>query len=132
MLFAHGKRQLASSLRNRFVADVLVAAGPATPLFDLLTPVEDRTYANRFDIALLDAYRRRDGVAHDRTHARDVAGGCFGASTSAAVALDAAAVAGTRVRAVVSMRRAARSRARALAAWERADAAAGRRRGTPR
>lgn len=103
VLFAHGSGSSRSSPRNRFVADVLVAAGLATLLFDLLTPAEDRTYANRFDIALLTT--RLVGatawLATEPTLAT-LPVGCFGASTGAAAALDAAAAAGTRVRAVVS------------------------------
>lgn len=54
VLFAHGS---GSSRRNRYVASILVDAGLATLLFDLLTAPEERTDALdcslRFDIALL-------------------------------------------------------------------------------
>jgi predicted alpha/beta-hydrolase family hydrolase len=43
VLFAHGSGSSRQSPRNRFVADVLVDAGVATLLFDLLTPAEDRS-----------------------------------------------------------------------------------------
>ena len=103
VLFAHGSGSSRSSPRNRFVADVLVAAGLATLLFDLLTPAEDRTYENRFDIALLTT-RLSGATAWLATEPALAALpiGYFGASTGAAAALDAAATVGPRVRAVVS------------------------------
>lgn len=103
VLFAHGSGSSRSSPRNRFVAEVLVAAGLATLLFDLLTPSEDRTYENRFDIALLTT-RLSGATAWLATEPALAAlpVGYFGASTGAAAALDAAAAVGPRVRAVVS------------------------------
>ena len=103
VLFAHGSGSSRSSPRNRFVADVLVDAGLATLLFDLLTPSEDRTYENRFDIALLTT-RLSGATAWLATEPALAALpiGYFGASTGAAAALDAAAAVGPRVRAVVS------------------------------
>jgi dienelactone hydrolase len=103
VLFAHGSGSSRSSPRNRFVAEVLVAAGLATLLFDLLTPPEDRTYENRFDIALLTT-RLSGATAWLATEPALAALpiGYFGASTGAAAALDASAVVGPRVRAVVS------------------------------
>jgi len=82
---------------------VLVAAGLATLLFDLLMPPEDRTYENRFDIALLTT-RLSGATAWLATEPALAALpiGYFGASTGAAAALDAAAAVGPRVRAVVS------------------------------
>ena len=103
VLFAHGSGSSRSSPRNRLVAGALVGAGIATLLFDLLTPAEDRTYANRFDIALLTARLAGATAWLDTEPALSTLPiGYFGASTGAAAALDAAAAAGPRVRAVVS------------------------------
>ena len=103
VLFAHGSGSSRHSPRNRFVADVLVDAGIATLLFDLLTPSEDRTRETRFDIPLLTT-RLVDATAWLATEPALAAlpVGYFGASTGAAAALDAAAVRGAGVRAVVS------------------------------
>ena len=103
VLFAHGSGSSRQSPRNRFVADVLVDAGVATLLFDLLTPAEDRRRETRFDIPLLTT-RLTGATAWLATEPALAAlpVGYFGASTGAAAALDAAAVAGSGVRAVVS------------------------------
>jgi dienelactone hydrolase len=107
VVFAHGSGSGRFSARNRAVAGVLVRAGLATLLMDLLTPQEEavdlRTRHLRFDIPLL---ARRviasiDWLAADAT-ARDLPVGCFGASTGAAAALIAAAERPERVGAVVS------------------------------
>jgi dienelactone hydrolase len=107
VVFAHGSGSGRFSARNRAVAGVLVRAGLATLLMDLLTPQEEavdlRTRHLRFDIPLL---ARRviasiDWLAADAT-ARDLPAGCFGASTGAAAALIAAAERPERVGAVVS------------------------------
>jgi putative phosphoribosyl transferase len=107
VVFAHGSGSGRFSARNRAVAGVLVRAGLATLLMDLLTPQEEavdlRTRHLRFDIPLL---ARRviasiDWVAADAT-AHDLPVGCFGASTGAAAALIAAAERPERVGAVVS------------------------------
>ncbi|HEX5037840.1 MAG TPA: phosphoribosyltransferase family protein [bacterium] len=103
ILFAHGSGSSRLSPRNRYVADILHKAGFATLLFDLLTPAEDDTYENRFDIPLL---ARRLATATEWLEKRpEVAGlpiGYFGASTGAAAALIAAAEMGHKIRAVVS------------------------------
>ena len=107
VVFAHGSGSGRFSPRNRAVATVLVRAGLATLLMDLLTPQEEaldlRTRHLRFDIPLL---ARRviasiDWLAADAT-ARKLPVGCFGASTGAAAALIAAAERPERVGAVVS------------------------------
>jgi dienelactone hydrolase len=107
VVFAHGSGSGRFSQRNRAVADVLVQAGLATLLMDLLTAEEERvdlrTGRLRFDIGLL---ARRviatiDWLAADPT-ASDLPVGCFGASTGAAAALIAAAERPERVSAVVS------------------------------
>jgi dienelactone hydrolase len=107
VLFAHGSGSGRFSPRNRAVAAVLVRAGLATLLMDLLTDEEEAvdlaTGALRFDIGLL-AQRvigTVDWLAADST-AKELPLGCFGASTGAAAALIAAAERPTRVGAVVS------------------------------
>jgi pimeloyl-ACP methyl ester carboxylesterase len=89
------------------VANVLVEAGLATLLMDLLTleeeAVDRRTAHLRFDIELLGGrvVVTLDSLASDPL-AGDLPVGCFGASTGAAAALIAAAERPDRVRAVVS------------------------------
>jgi putative phosphoribosyl transferase len=94
VLFAHGSGSSRKSPRNRFVADVLVAAGMGTLLFDLLTEDEERidlrTRALRFDIPLLTD--RLAGATAWVLGQEALAGpplGYFGASTGAAAALAA-------------------------------------------
>ena len=98
--FAHGSGSSRHSPRNRYVAEVLHQHRIATLLFDLLTPHEDQAYETRFDIALLTerllaavAWLEEEmetkrlyplGYPHRKI-------GCFGASTGAAAALQAAA-----------------------------------------
>jgi putative phosphoribosyl transferase len=91
-LFVHGSGSSRHSPRNRYVAEVLNAAGLATLLFDLLTVDEELIRANVFDIELL-ARRLRDVTRWVRAQP-DTAGlpiAYFGASTGAAAALWAAA-----------------------------------------
>lgn len=103
VVFAHGSGSSRHSPRNRFVAEVLQAAGLGTLLFDLLTDAEERDRANVFDIDLLAA--RLVGVTRWLRTAQDAAGlpvGYFGASTGAGAALRAAADPQVDVFAVVS------------------------------
>ena len=107
VLFAHGSGSSRHSPRNRTVAAELQGAGCATLLFDLLTAEEERIEAAtrhlRFDIELLAT---RLAVATDwatqRSPAKHLPVGYFGASTGAAAALVAAARRPHAVRAVVS------------------------------
>ena len=107
VVFAHGSGSGRFSPRNRAVANVLVQAGLATLLMDLLTAEEEtidlRTRHLRFDVALLG---RRVIATIDWLDADPTVGqlpvGCFGASTGAAAALIAAAERPERVGAVVS------------------------------
>jgi putative phosphoribosyl transferase len=107
VVFAHGSGSGRFSPRNRAVAHVLVEAGLATLLLDLLTAAEEaedtRTARLRFDIALL-AQRMIsaiDWLASETTVA-ELPVGCFGASTGAAAALIGAAERPKGVAAVVS------------------------------
>ncbi len=90
--FAHGSGSSRHSPRNHYVAEVLHEHDIATLLFDLLTMHEDQTTATRFDIELLT---ERLLAATDWLEAsKETQGmkiGCFGASTGAAAALQAAA-----------------------------------------
>lgn len=103
VVFAHGSGSSRHSPRNRYVAEVLNAAGFGTLLFDLLTPDEERDRANVFDIALLA--RRLVDVTRWLASQPDTAAlpvGYFGASTGAGAALVAAADPRVAVAAVVS------------------------------
>jgi pimeloyl-ACP methyl ester carboxylesterase len=85
------------------VASELAINGIGTLLLDLLTSEEDLVYRTRFDIHLLAA--RLISVlewSDTRPDLRMAAIGLFGASTGAAAAVEAAAEAGDKVRAVVS------------------------------
>ena len=103
VLFAHGSGSSRHSPRNNYVAGVLREAGLGTLLMDLLTPEEDRDYAQRFDIALL-TQRLMDAARWvvSRPETSEIALGFFGASTGAAAALEAAAILGAEAKAVVS------------------------------
>src|SRR5512141_1543052 len=101
VLFAHGSGSSRRSPRNRFVARTLGEGGLGTLLFDLLTPVEDRTFETRFDIPLLTS--RLAAATHWVLREPAVATlpiGYFGASTGAAAALAAAADFGKSIAAV--------------------------------
>lgn len=107
VIFVHGSGSSRHSPRNRQVAAGLHGDGLGTLLFDLLTPEEEEaerfTRALRFDISLLSSRLvqvtewlcRRPGAAN-------LPIGYFGASTGAAAALRAAALAPESVQAVVS------------------------------
>jgi dienelactone hydrolase len=107
VVFAHGSGSGRFSPRNRAVANVLVQAGLATLLMDLLTAEEEtidlRTRHLRFDVALLGrrVIATIDWLAADPSSG-ELPLGCFGASTGAAAALIAAAERPDRVGAVVS------------------------------
>ena len=103
VIFAHGSGSSRLSPRNRFVAEILVKAGFATLLFDLLTPEEDRDYENRFNIALLtDRLRAATRWLRTRTQTSGLSLGYFGASTGSASALRVASEPGAGIKAVVS------------------------------
>lgn len=103
VIFSHGSGSGRHSPRNQFVAGVLRDQGMGTLLVDLLTPEEDQTYANRFDIDLLTE-RLQHAVRFIGGHhlTADMPVGLFGASTGAASALRVAAQMPQAVRAVVS------------------------------
>jgi len=103
VLFAHGSGSSRHSPRNNYVAGVLRQADVGTLLMDLLTPEEDRDYAQRFDIALL-TQRLMDAARWvvSQPETSEISLGFFGASTGAAAALEAAAILGEDAKAVVS------------------------------
>ena len=105
--FVHGSGSSHHRPRHRYVPAELQAAGSATVLADLLTPIEGvedaRTAELRFDIDLLAA--RTAAVVdwlgdYQQTAGLDV--GHFGASSGAAAALVAAAQRPAGVEAIVS------------------------------
>lgn len=103
VLFAHGSGSSRHSPRNNFVAGVLRAGGIGTLLMDLLTPQEDAVYATRFDIALLTGrLLTATQWLQQSEYTNSAPLGYFGASTGAAAALQAAALLGKDIAAVVS------------------------------
>ncbi len=103
VLFAHGSGSSRHSPRNKYVAGVLNTAGLGTLLIDLLTREEDAVYETRFDIALLT--RRLEAATQwlaNQPEGKNLRIGYFGASTGAAAALQAAALLGPVIGAVVS------------------------------
>ena len=102
VLFAHGSGSSRHSPRNNYVARVLREHNIGTLLMDLLTPEEDRDYAQRFDIGLL-TQRLLDAArwVKAKPETGSLPLGYFGASTGAAAALQAAAQ-DARISAVVS------------------------------
>jgi putative phosphoribosyl transferase len=101
--FAHGSGSSRLSPRNRRVAARLRDEGLGTLLVDLLTAEEEDDRQRVFDIPLLSA-RLRAAIAwiDEQDGLTSLPVGLFGASTGAAAALQAAADAPERVRAVVA------------------------------
>jgi dienelactone hydrolase len=103
VIFAHGSGSSRLSPRNSFVAEILHKHQLATLLTDLLTPKEDEVYENRFNISLLsDRLVKVTEWTKQESSLQFLPVGYFGASTGAAAALEAAAVPGNRIKAVVS------------------------------
>lgn len=103
VIFAHGSGSSRRSPRNRFVARALQDAGLGTLLLDLLTPEEEHSRPNVFNIALL-ASRLKAATRwiESQNAGAAVHIGYFGASTGAGAALWAAADPEVDVAAVVS------------------------------
>jgi putative phosphoribosyl transferase len=107
VLFAHGSGSSRHSPRNRYVAEILQAAGLGTLLMDLLTREEDEvdrfTRQFRFDIGLLGD-RLTDAIdwLEAQPETCELPIGLYGASTGSAAALRAAAARPDRVSVVVS------------------------------
>jgi len=103
VLFAHGSGSSRHSPRNNFVARQLRGRRLGTLLMDLLTVAEDRDYETRFDIGLLtDRLVAATRWVRQQERTLHLPIGYFGASTGAAAALEAAAVLGDAIGAVVS------------------------------
>jgi len=107
ILFVHGSGSSRHSVRNRYLASVLQAAGFGTLLFDLLTEDEEAIDSHnghlRFDIGLLA--ERLIQVTHwvqANPSTENLLIGYFGASTGGAAALVAAAVLGRQISSIVS------------------------------
>ncbi len=103
ILFSHGSGSSRLSIRNNYVADLLLKKGFSSLLFDLLTPEEDVVYENRFDIELLtERLLKVTKWVRNNEITKQLPIGYFGASTGAASALRAAAKMSKIVKAVVS------------------------------
>jgi len=103
VLFAHGSGSGRFSPRNNFVARQLQESSLATLLIDLLDSAESEDRQKVFDIDLLAdrLLLAKAWLAHD-PRTIDCRIGCFGASTGAAAALQAAARDPDLITAVVS------------------------------
>lgn len=103
VLFSHGSGSSRLSIRNNYVAGLLLKNGYSSLLFDLLTPEEDVVYENRFDIELLtERLLKVTKWVRNNVATKKFPIGYFGASTGAASALRAAAKMKKTVKAVVS------------------------------
>lgn len=103
VLFAHGSGSSRHSPRNRHVADLLHRALVGTLLFDLLTPGEEASRANVFDIDLLGGrLGETTRLLRAEGQLANLPVGYFGASTGAGAALWAAAEPDLEIAAVVS------------------------------
>jgi len=103
ILFSHGSGSSRLSIRNNYVADLILKKGFSSLLFDLLTPEEDAVYENRFDIELLtERLLKVTKWVRNYGLTKQLPIGYFGASTGAASALRAAAKMSKIVKAVVS------------------------------
>lgn len=103
ILFSHGSGSSRLSIRNNYVASLLVEQGFSSLLFDLLSAKEDMVYENRFDIELLTQRLVKVTkwvMKYEETKKLPI--GYFGASTGAASALYAAAEMGKSIKAIVS------------------------------
>ena len=103
IMFAHGSGSGRFSPRNQSVARRLEEEGFATLLLDLLTPEESDDRRNIFDIDLLaDRVLFAQDWLRSDPRTIELRIGCFGASTGAGAALQAAARSPRNTSAVVS------------------------------
>lgn len=103
ILFSHGSGSSRLSIRNNYVASLLIEQGFSSLLFDLLSAKEDMVYENRFDIELLTQRLVKVTkwvMKNEETKKLPI--GYFGASTGAASALYAVAEMGKSIKAIVS------------------------------
>ena len=103
IIFSHGSGSSRLSIRNNYVASLLLDMGFSSLLFDLLTPKEDLIYENRFNINLLsDRLAKVTKWVSTNKETKDLSIGYFGASTGAASALTAASMSDKYIKAIVS------------------------------
>ncbi|MDO9137982.1 MAG: dienelactone hydrolase family protein [Lutibacter sp.] len=103
ILFSHGSGSSRLSIRNNYVASLLLEEGFSSLLFDLLTAKEDLIYENRFNIELLtERLVKVTNWAMNYKETKKLSIGYFGASTGAASALKATVQMGNSIKAVVS------------------------------
>ena len=98
--FAHGSGSSRHSPRNRYVSAVLNRAGLGTLLLDLLAEGEEGDRNNVFDVPLMARRLHTAACWLRRETALPVA--YFGASAGTAAALEAAALPGAGIRAIVA------------------------------
>jgi dienelactone hydrolase len=102
VLFSNAKGSSRLSVRNNYVANLLLENGYSSLLFDLLTTEEDFIYENRFDTNLLtERLLKVTKWAKNYKYTKHLPIGYFGVSTGAAAALNAATYLGNKLKAVV-------------------------------
>lgn len=103
ILFAHGSGSSRFSIRNNYVAGLLLEKGFSSLLFDLLTFEEGEVYENRFDIELLtNRLIKVTKWIQEFEETKHLPIGYFGSSTGAASALKAATKLNETIKAIVS------------------------------
>ena len=102
IIFSHGTGSSRLSIRNNYVANLLLEKGFSSLLFDLLTPKEASVYENRFDIELLtERLLNVTKWIRKQEDTKQLPVAYFGASTGAASALRAASKMSKTVKAIV-------------------------------
>ena len=103
IIFSHGSGSSRLSIRNNYVAGLLLNMGFSSLLFDLLTTTEDLIYENRFNIKLLSGRLAKvtKWVRYNE-ETKHLSICYFGASTGAASALTAASMSDKFIKAIVS------------------------------
>lgn len=103
IIFSHGSGSSRLSIRNNYVASLLLNMGFSSLLFDLLTSKEDLIYENRFNIKLLsERLSKVTNWVRNNKETKHLNIGYFGASTGAASALSAASKSDKYIKAIVS------------------------------
>lgn len=103
IIFSHGSGSSRLSIRNNYVAGLLLNMGFSSLLFDLLTTTEDLIYENRFNIKLLSGRLAKvTKWVRSNEETKHLSICYFGASTGAASALTAASISDKYIKAIVS------------------------------
>jgi len=103
IIFSHGSGSGRLSIRNNYVASLLLDMGFSSLLFDLLTPREDLIYENRFNIKLLsDRLVKVTKWVSTNKETKHLSIGYFGSSMGAASAITAASNSDKYIKAIVS------------------------------